>query len=393
MTDKTQGTGAGAAPEKADRYPWWTLPGTLIGVLIAVFAFGRYDLSGSNAWWIVFAIGVAFAMICLAVIFVYVIGKTEKADPDAMKRLRGGAVGTGIVAGVLAMLFAGNQADKNYDYIVNGVRMSEWQEDLHGRIGIFFGIALFAGALILFLGWLFMRLRRLDRKTGLRTLLYVPLLAGAVFLGVFAGRGIANGGRGGAAVPEAAFVADPGSVKKGSLVEFGVWQQHGKEKTPVVWRVVRKKDGVLTLVSEYAIDAKPYGYEKRWKVTYAESAARSFLVDRFEKQAFTDEERAMIAPVGTGGGNEDLAALLTLKEAKKFLGKHTTCLPVPNVEGSLSLSRKGDCEFVLRPDDTESDDCYRYMIADLYTAHLNLHEYPTFETRPIGIRPVIRVRY
>ena len=88
-----------------------------------------------------------------------------------------------------------------------------------------------------------------------------------------------------------------------------------------------------------------------------------------------------------------LAALLTLKEAKKFLGKHTTCLPVPNVEGTLSLSRKGDCEFVLRPDDTESDDCYIYMIADLYTSHLNLHEYPTFVFRPIGIRPVIRVRY
>ena len=393
MNDKTQGTGA--APEKpGDRYPWWTVPATLIGVLLSTFAFERYDLSGSNAWWIVFAAGVAVCFVCLAVAFVHVLGKSQKADPDAMKRLRVGAIGTGIVAGVLAMLFAGDQSDKNYDYIVNGIRMAEWQEDLNGRIAVFFGIAVGAGMLILFLGWLIMRLRRLDRKTGLRTLLYVPLLAVAVFLGVYAGRGIAGGAGGGRAITEEAFLASPGSVRKGSLVEFGAWEQDGRDPTPVVWRVLRKKDGVLTLLSEYAIDAKPYGYEKgAWSVTYAESAARAFLAGTFTEKAFTEEERAKLIPVATGGGNEDLVTLLTLNEARKFLGKHTTCLPVPNIAGDLSLSRKGDCEFVLRPDDTESDSTYRYMIADLYTAHLNLYAYASFVIRPIGIRPVIRVAY
>ncbi len=65
------------------------------------------------------------------------------------KELKGLAFTSGGIAGLILALLSGNQADKEYDYIVNGIRFGDTAENLGGKLMIIAASVFIVGFLII----------------------------------------------------------------------------------------------------------------------------------------------------------------------------------------------------------------------------------------------------
>ncbi len=118
-------------------------------------------------------------------------------------------------------------------------------------------------------------------------------------------------------------------LKAGDRVYFGTYPQNTDEPEPIMWRVLKVKDGKALMISEYCIDNKKYN-EEPIAVTWETCTLRKWLNDSFLKKAFTAEEQKKIVRVrnnnpdndlwNTEGGNptDDYVYCLSTEEAFDF---------------------------------------------------------------------------
>ena len=80
----------------------------------------------------------------------------------------------------------------------------------------------------------------------------------------------------------------------GDRFEFGRYPQgpNGEIK-PIVWRVLHRDSKSLLVISERALDAKPYN-KKKCDITWADCTLRRWLNNEFVKKAFTEQELSLI---------------------------------------------------------------------------------------------------
>lgn len=126
---------------------------------------------------------------------------------------------------------------------------------------------------------------------------------------------------------------DFSGMEVGSLVSFGKYEQdndpaNGME--PIEWRVLAIEDGRALLVSEKALDSKPYN-TKMTAVLWEKSSLRAWLNSDFLASAFTEEEQGAILNtavdntnnagfrIGGGPDTNDQVFLLSIEEAETYL--------------------------------------------------------------------------
>jgi len=364
-------------------------------VILAVMAGAVYFTSKAIEWggivpilfsvlWILAVI----ASIITVMVSLYRMG--SGVTKEETKGLRISAAVIGMIAGIIIAVIIPGQADKEHDYIVNGIRVSNGVEDLAGRLAVLAGVAFVVFFLVFGAGRYIIQLKTLNKRSAIVAALCVACVVLAIITGIVAGRYLALlRKKAPDPVTEADFLKNPSAVEEGSIVEFGSYRQNGSEKEPIQWRVLQKEDDTLLLMSEYALDHSSYGPFPGER-TYADSDVRRFLCHYFlDNGTFTDEEKKRLIPIPVGDGNEDLVSVLTDEQAKKRLGKRTSCPATENLAHSdVIIGKWGDVGFYLRPDDPDDTTIYYYSTSKYDTQHLILTS-TTYGESEYGVRPVI----
>ena len=204
-------------------------------------------------------------------------------------------------------------------------------------------------------------------------------------------------------------------VAVGDLVEIGRYEQDGDESNgaeAIEWCVLAVEDGRALIVSEYALDTKPYNQEKD-NNTWEECTLRSWLNDDFYQNAFSEEEKDLIAltqVVNEGnpdfnieGGNEteDKVFLLSIEEANELLraevgndyfleeSRSRKCLPTQYAKdngASIVDHEKGTIGWWLRSPGNDSD---RTACVD-YRGDVKVYGYPVNSTN-YCVRPAMYI--
>ncbi len=119
----------------------------------------------------------------------------------------------------------------------------------------------------------------------------------------------------------------------GDIIVFGTYEQdnvleNGPE--PIEWKVLLVEEDEALLITVMGLDAVPY-HEPYEDVTWANSSLRVWLNGTFLDSAFSEEEKAMLAPslldnednssfrIPGGESTEDLVFILSASECKKYL--------------------------------------------------------------------------
>lgn len=122
------------------------------------------------------------------------------------------------------------------------------------------------------------------------------------------------------------------NANAGDTVFFGSYEQdnntsNGKED--IEWLVLAKEDDRLLVISQYALDCKPYNRE-RADVTWENCTLRKWLNGTFFSTVFSNKEKAMIPTVAVsadknpyyntnpGNATEDKVFLLSIAEVNKY---------------------------------------------------------------------------
>ena len=366
---------------------------TLIFPLLFIITFGTFFSltkaidSSKTVWFIVFAVMTMILMLTVAFLIVGSIRGGTPLTNHQKKKLWAVALTAGIILGLLFIIFSPDMSDKEHDYIVNGVRMSERSEDFSTRFSGSIAMALITVFLVDCFGSVFMKFKLNGDRW--KMLLRLALIIAVIAAGVFGGRMLGQYGGGKYAISEEVFLADPASVRDKKFVFFGTYPQNGSMPEPIKWRVIEKHDDRLVLMSEFALDTSSYT-EDMFSVTYADSIIRGFLRNSFAEEAFSQKERSMLIAVPVGNGEKDIVSLLTQTQAEKLFGKYSECPATENVKDKLQTSKRGDSEYYIRPDAPEDTDIYYYMLAENYTPHTRLSD-TSFDFNLRGVRPVIVV--
>lgn len=119
-------------------------------------------------------------------------------------------------------------------------------------------------------------------------------------------------------------------------IKFGSYYIHNdivKNKEPIEWIVIDKKDNEALLLSKYALDLKSYNNEKR-NCTWETCSLRQWLNNDFYDIAFNDEEKNLIkttkvinneinpeyTEVSGGNDTNDRLFCLSINECIKYFG-------------------------------------------------------------------------
>ena len=361
--------------------------------VLVVFFVLKFIETGRYLWLIPFVLSLFFlfgALICAAITLKKRNDREVFFSLEDVRDKRVIGVLAGIAAAIVFILFSGNLADTEYDYIVNGIRFGDASENFLGKIagGLISGVIVYLLAMGIVALVVF--LRSAVQMRAKKTVALLLAVMAAITGGIFLGRALSTLSIRRAVIAQDEFLADPDAVRKGSLVAFGSYPQNGTDPEPIVWRVIGKSNGELTLMSEYGLDASYYAKEEGRICAYPDSALRAFVTGPFLSAAFTAEERARLLPQPVGADEEDFVTVLTLSQADKVFGETAECPATENVKRQLSVNGRGDCEFFLRPDDPDDTDVYYYRFMELYTKHTRQMSF-SFDIYLRGVRPVIRI--
>ena len=195
-------------------------------------------------------------------------------------------------------------------------------------------------------------------------------------------------------------------LKKGDIVHFGsYYQENDKEKTPIEWIVLRKKedDNTLTLISKNVLDVVPFDITKK-PVKWGSSTVRQWLNNEFLNTAFTKEEQAKIvekeaqtkdnSQYGTEGekpGPFDKICLFAEAGIKKHFPSNIDRMakptPYAKSKGVACDSTEGNCHWWTRtPGFNQQYACVVDMLGNL-----NMFGEPAFADF-VGIRPFIWIK-
>ncbi|MGI6635125.1 MAG: DUF6273 domain-containing protein [Christensenellales bacterium] len=149
------------------------------------------------------------------------------------------------------------------------------------------------------------------------------------------------------------------SVQVGDRVAFGHYEQdnnlnNGNE--PIQWRVLEVRWPHVLLLSEHALDCRPY-HDQNQPVTWEWSAMRTWMNGPFLRQMATDSEAAFIVPAelsnpanyhtGTYSGmpTTDSIFLLSIEEAEHYLrsaaDRRCANTPYANAKGAQTKGGYG----------------------------------------------------
>ena len=110
------------------------------------------------------------------------------------------------------------------------------------------------------------------------------------------------------AVPAALAEQDTAAgTSEAATVPFGAYPQtaEGTDSTPIEWFVLdyREQEGRALLLSKYVLDAAPFNNQKA-SITWDECSLRAWLNNEFLRQAFNEEEQALILPTKLPNGQD-----------------------------------------------------------------------------------------
>ena len=143
------------------------------------------------------------------------------------------------------------------------------------------------------------------------------------------------------------------------ILEYGFYQGE-----TITWRVLDDTDDILTLITEKAVDGKPYN-ETREVVSWSTCSLRRWLNDNWIDKAFNSEERALITLEGSPVS--DKVYLLSVDEAEKYFSSNSDricgCSPYATEQGIESKALPGRCTWWLR-DDLQNDKLEDFVDVD-----------------------------
>lgn len=157
----------------------------------------------------------------------------------------------------------------------------------------------------------------------------------------------------------------------GDIIVFGAYEQdndtsNGKED--IEWLVLAKEDNKILVISDKALDCKPYNQSRDY-VTWETCSLRKWLNNDFINSAFSDDEKAMIPTVTVsadknpeydtdpGNATQDQVFILSIVEARKYFASSEARMCVPTAyaifNGLYTSSRyskdgEGTCLWWLR---------------------------------------------
>lgn len=114
----------------------------------------------------------------------------------------------------------------------------------------------------------------------------------------------------------------PKNFKKGQIIQFGrYFKNSGSKKEPLEWRVLETDGKTALLITDYAVDCKPYHHEDMI-VSWNDCDLRKWCNDDFVKEAFSETERNLIVTTinhnNYGPETKDLVYCLSTNEALKY---------------------------------------------------------------------------
>lgn len=111
----------------------------------------------------------------------------------------------------------------------------------------------------------------------------------------------------------------------GDMIIFGSWHQNSdaQDNTPIQWRVLDIQDDRALLISEMALDSRPYDLY-RVNATWDQCTLRAWMNTEFLNEAFTpDQQKAILVTTLDNGAEcpstEDKMFLLTYLEGRCYL--------------------------------------------------------------------------
>lgn len=115
------------------------------------------------------------------------------------------------------------------------------------------------------------------------------------------------------------------NAEAGDVILFGTYEQDNKSANgnePIEWHVLAKEDNKILVISEKALDCKPFNTELV-DVTWENCSLREWLNKDFLKNAFSQDEHELIqstsVPNSTGNTTTDKLFLLNKTEVEDYL--------------------------------------------------------------------------
>ena len=128
--------------------------------------------------------------------------------------------------------------------------------------------------------------------------------------------------------PDPKVVEDYANAQVGDRFYFGRYPQGANgEVKPIIWRVLKRNDSTLLVISEKGLAPKPYNDYNDHSIgaedtTWSECTLRGWLNKEFINEAFNDLERSLIKTSqiknNAGPSTKDRIFLLSVDEAKSF---------------------------------------------------------------------------
>ena len=115
---------------------------------------------------------------------------------------------------------------------------------------------------------------------------------------------------------------DLNSLNKGDSFFMGYYEQDGdmtNGREPIEWVVLSKSDTKLLVICKYTLDHIPYNIEDNGDVTWANCTLRAWLNKVFYKNAFSNEEKALILKSKIKTPGSEYEAKASTSKDKVFL--------------------------------------------------------------------------
>lgn len=189
----------------------------------------------------------------------------------------------------------------------------------------------------------------------------------------------------------------------GEQIVLGRYEQdndltNGQE--PIAWRVLAVEGDEALVISEYALDAKPYN-EKGGRASWVKSSLRTWLNAEFYDAAFTDAEKACILTREIENWREtptaDPVFLLENNQAKQLFADHADRQAKPTeyaIAQGIYLSQKygpGNIQWWLRTISWESRARAAYVAASGGVMTCGGNSFGVVSNGKLAVRPALYV--
>ena len=111
------------------------------------------------------------------------------------------------------------------------------------------------------------------------------------------------------------------SITVGDVIQFGSYSQSASTPEPISWIVLNRDDDKVLLLSQFALDCKPF-HDRDESSTWKTSSIRKWLNDAFLSTAFSGEEKTQILNtqvITESVSTQDSVFLLSNDEVVKYL--------------------------------------------------------------------------